>query len=158
MIILRKEKQFARLTAVARGYRNYVDLPIREFINTKLKPVAKRKTRRQVMEGSVAAGRSVNKGVTQPLAVASDAAVNFVSRPLTTVGMPLLVLPEPITTAIGAAAIGVGKGLRKIEPVRKISDGAAEFLRNTGLYKRAQTSTRGFHNVFGLVRPAPVPV
>lgn len=160
MIILRKEKQFARITGVARGYRNYIDLPIREFINTKLKPVAKRKTKRQVMEGSVRAGRAIDKGITQPLAVGADVVKSVYSNPLQAVGTTMVAVPLP-TTLAGAGILGANKFLRsKFPALQRAAERRAARIAESGWYRNAQSSTRGFHNGFGLIRhsPSPVPV
>lgn len=125
---------------------------IRDFwykAGLRLQPILK-KSEYQVKESANRVGLKANKLITRPLAVGSDAAVNFVSRPLETAGMPLLVAPELISTGVGGAMVLAGKGLRKIKPIGRLSDNFARKLRNTRLYQRAQNSTRGFHNNFEL--------
>ncbi len=147
MIILR-QRQFARLEAGARVARN-----IWYRTGKMLQPILK-KSDRQLAEGAAKIGRKVNRVIRQPLAVGSNAVVDLASKPLETAGMPLVVAPELISTGIGGAMVFAGKGLRKIKPIGRLSDNFANFLRSSKIYKRAQNSTRGFHNNFNL--PAPV--
>lgn len=147
MIILR-QKSFVGLEAGAKVARN-----IWYRTGKALQPILK-KSDRQIAESAANIGRKVNRIIRQPLAVGSNAVVDLASRPLETAGMPLVVAPELISTGIGGAMVFAGKGLRKIKPIGRLSDNFANFLRNSKIYKRAQNSTRGFHNNFNL--PAPV--
>lgn len=147
-MILLRQKQFAKLEAGAKVARN-----IWYRTGKLLQPILK-KSDKQLASSAVKIGRKVNRVIRQPLAVGSNAMVNFASRPLETVGMPLVVAPELISTGIGGGMVLAGKGLRKIKPIGRLSDNFARVLRDTKVYKRAQNSTRGFHNQFNL--PAPV--
>ena len=143
-MILLRQKSFAKLEAGARVARN-----IWYRTGKFLQPILK-KSDKQIVESAAGIGRSINKVIRQPLAVTSDAVVSLASRPLEAAGMPLLVAPELISTGIGGAMVFTGKGLRRIKPIGRASDSIANYLKNTNLYKRAQNSTRGFHNNFEL--------
>lgn len=146
-MILLRQKQFAKLEAGARVARN-----IWYRTGKLLQPIL-RKSDEQIASSAIKIGRKVNRVIRQPLAVGSNAMVNLASRPLETAGMPLVVAPELISTGIGGGMVLAGKGLRKIKPIGRLSDNFARTLRNTRLYKRAQNSTRGFHNQFNLPEP-----
>lgn len=143
-MILLRQKSFAKLEAGARVVRN-----IWYRSGKLLQPILK-KSDRQISESAARIGRKVNKIIRRPFAVGSDVLVNFASRPLETAGMPLLVAPELISTGIGGGMVLIGRNLRKIKPIGRLSDNFAKALRNTGIYRTAQNSTRGFHNNFGL--------
>lgn len=139
-----RQKEFVRLESGARVARN-----IWYRTGKFLQPLTK-KTDRQIAESAAGVGRKVNRIIRQPLAVTSDVMVSFASKPLETAGMPLLVAPELVSTAIGGGMIAAGKGLRKIKPIGQASEWVGGQLKRTGLYRRAQGSTRGFHNNFEL--------
>jgi len=140
-----KRKLFARLQPISKGARNAA-FKINKAIHPK-------KTMRQLAEGPIKLGRGVDRAVTKPGAVVADGVVEFVSKPLETFAVPLIFSPEPISTVAGLGIAATGKGLRKIPFVNRASEGIANKMKSSNLYNRAQNSSRGFHNYFGL-KPA----
>lgn len=143
-MILLRQKQFAALSAGAKVARN-----IWYRVGKRLQPLIK-KSDEEILKSAISVGRKTNKIIQRPLAVGAKGIVTLVSRPLEAIGMPLVFAPELISTAIGGGMVAVGKGLRKIKPIGRASESVANYLKNTNLYRRAQNSTRGFHNNFEL--------
>ena len=146
-MILLRQRTYSKLHPVAQRVKNFW-----YKTGVRFQPILKKSDYR-LKESAERMGERVNKIITRPLAVGSNVMVDFASRPLETAGMPLLVAPELVSTAIGGGMIAAGKGLRKIKPIGRASDNFAKYLRNTKFYKRAQNSTRGFHNDFGMSKP-----
>ena len=90
-------------------------------------------------EAVVDLGKTAKKiGVTayeHPTKLVARGAEEIISRPIRSVSMPLVVLPEPITTAIGGAGVGVSNAVMKIPAVKKASGAIRKGVESTRSYK-----------------------
>lgn len=156
MIVFR-QKDFAKLSKAGKAARNAANGVLQ--VGNNLLPKAKRASKMDLAKKAVAAGRKTDAaqtatteavkdlgrtvkkvGVTaykQPAKLVARGAEEIASRPLRAISMPLLVLPEPITTAVGADGTAVSKWLMKNPRISEISGKIRKGIKGTGAYEWA---------------------